>query len=111
MNPLDKYDVKAFLKKPDYIRDLGWFIDKPFQEKGIGTEVSKKVADYMFKEVGIDKIETWAAITNPASWRLMEKINFNKTDKTVKIKYTFLENEEECICYEITRDEYLEYLK
>ena len=38
-------------------------------------------------------------------------MNFNKTDKTVKIKYTFLENEEECICYEITRDEYLEYPK
>ena len=91
--------------------DLGWFIDKPFQGKGIGTEVSKKVVDYMFKEVGINKIETCAAITNPASWRLMEKMNFNKTDKTVKIKYTFLENEEECICYEITRDEYLEYSK
>ncbi len=65
----------------------------------------------MFKEVGIDKIKTCAAITNPASWRLMEKMNFNKTGKTVKIKYTFLENEEKCICYEIKRDEYLEYSK
>lgn len=41
----------------------------------------------------------------------MEKMNFNKTGKTVKIKYTFLENEEKCICYEIKRDEYLEYSK
>ena len=109
--PIGQICCQSILEKPDYIRDLGWFIDKPFQGKGIGTEVSKKLVDYMFKEVGIEKIETCAAITNTASWRLMEKMNFNKTDKTVRIKYTFLENEEECICYEITRDEYLEYSK
>ena len=95
------------IDKPDNIRDLGWFIDRKYQGKGLGSEVSKAVVDYMFEEVEIDKIETSAAVINPASWKLMEKMNFNKTGKFINTKYTFLNEEVKCVCYEITRDEYL----
>ena len=74
------------IDKPDNIRDLGWFIDRKYQGKGLGSEVSKAVVDYMFEEVEIDKIETSAAVINPASWKLMEKMNFNKTGKFINTK-------------------------
>lgn len=93
------------------VRDVGWIIDKDYQHQGIGFEAAKLMLDYMFLEVGIDKIETCAAIINSASWRLMEKLGFKRIPKLKKIKYTYLEDEVECFCYELLRDEYLKFWK
>lgn len=62
--------------------------------------------DYMFNEVCIDKIETSAAIENPASWKIMEKFGFRRLNKTKLIKYTIQTKKTECYCYEITKEEY-----
>lgn len=74
---------------------------------GYGSEVAKAVLDYMFKEVQIDKIETCVATDNIASWRVIEKLGFHRTNKIKKVKYTILTEEVDCYCYKITREEYL----
>ncbi len=74
---------------------------------GYGTEAAKLMIDYMFKEVGIEKIETSAAIVNQSSWKIMEKLGFSKINKTKMVNYTLLGEDVECYCYEMTRDKYL----
>lgn len=89
------------------IRDIGWFINPTYQRKGFTYEAATTILNYMFKEVEINAIETGAAVCNPASWRLMEKLGFIKrTNKTQTIHYTFGGDVEECF-YGLTKEEYL----
>lgn len=94
-------------KNADTIRDVGWVINSQYQGMGLGTEAAKLMLDYMFYEVGIEKIETCAAIENPASWKIMEKFGFRRLNKTKLLKYTVQTKKTECYCYEITREEYI----
>lgn len=58
------------------IRDIGWFIDKKYQRKGYMYEAASCIIKYMLEDMGIDRIETGAALINEASWKLMEKLGF-----------------------------------
>ncbi len=92
---------------PDEIRDMGWFINPLHQRQGYAYEGAKEVIKYMFKEVGISKILTGAAIANPASWKLMEKLGFRRIDgKNYFAKYTFLPEEVELYSYELTKEDF-----
>lgn len=93
-------------KNDDSIRDVGWFLDSRYQGMGFGTEAVKLMLDYMFYEVEIEKIETFAAIENPASWKIMEKFGFCKLDKTKMVKFTIQTKETECYCYKLSKEEY-----
>ena len=77
----------------DNIRDVGWFLDFNYHGIGYGSEAARAMIDYMFKEVQIDKIETCAATDNLASWKIMEKLGFHRTNKIKKVKYTILTEE------------------
>lgn len=95
----------------DAIRGIGWFIDPEEQGKGYATEAATKVLDYMFNEVEIDEIRTGAAVVNPASYRLMEKIGFRRRgDKLHKTKYTFVEEKVDSYSYGLTKEEYKEFI-
>ena len=60
----------------------------------------------MFEEVGIHEIKTGAAIKNIASWKLMEKLGFQRRNSNYQMKYTFLEEPEELYSYGMTKEEY-----
>ena len=64
---------------PDETRDVGWFINPDYQRKGYGYEAASKIIDFMFNEIGIEEIITSAAVVNPGSWRIMEKLGFIRT--------------------------------
>lgn len=93
------------------IRGVGWIIDPKYQSRGYGTEASKAMIDFMFLECKIAKIITGAAICNPASWKIMEKLEFERKKETKTIQYTFLDEPTEIYCYELTRDKYLLFNK
>jgi RimJ/RimL family protein N-acetyltransferase len=62
----------------------------------------------MFNKVNIKAIETSAAVCNPASFYLMEKLGFKKrSNETHKQKYTFVEELVDCYNYGITKEEYI----
>ena len=61
---------------------------------------------YMFEEVEILEIKTGAAIENPASWKIMEKLGFERTNDTKMIQYTYLNELTEDYQYCFTRDMY-----
>lgn len=54
--------------------ELGYWIGKPFWQKGYGTEAAKAVVDYGFRTLGLNKIYASAFKENRGSWRIMEKI-------------------------------------
>lgn len=93
------------------IRGVDWIIDPKYQSRGYGTEASKAMIDFMFLECKIAKIITGAAICNPASWKIMEKLGFERKKETKTIQYTFLDEPTEIYCYELTHDKYLLFNK
>lgn len=93
------------------IRGVGWIIDPKYQSRGYGIEAAKAMIDFMFLECEIAKIITGAAICNSASWKIMEKLGFERKKETKTIQYTFLDEPTEIYCYELTRDKYLLFNK
>lgn len=91
------------------IRDVGWFIDPSYHQKGYATEAAKAILDFMFYEVEIEQILTSAATINPGSWKLMEKLGFTRTGKKLS---TYLDNNNnivECYCYSVNPKEYTQF--
>lgn len=104
--------ITIMKKDKENVVDIGWFLDSLYQKKGYAYEASSEVLKYIFLEVEVEKIETCAAIKNEASWKLMEKLGFKRTNKIKKIKYTFQEQEEECFCYVLEKNDFLrEYFR
>lgn len=89
------------------IRGIGWFIEPKEQRKGYAYEATNAILKYMFNEVEIKEIQTGAAIDNPASWKLMEKLGFKReSDKKYKVKYTLIDDLVDCYVYKLTKEEY-----
>ena len=61
----------------------------------------------MFLEVWIKSIRTSAAIANPSSRKLMEKLWFKRLDGTKFTKYTLLNNEIEAYKYELSKEDFV----
>ena len=89
------------------IRGVGWIIDPKYQGLGYGTEAAAAMINYMFNEYEIDEIRTGAAICNPSSWKIMEKLGFVRLNKTKMVQYTFLDELTEDYTYLLTRDMFL----
>ncbi len=53
--------------------EVGFTLGRSFWKKGIGTEALKTVINYLFKEIGINRIEGKHNILNLASGRVMQK--------------------------------------
>ena len=90
------------------IRGVGWYIDPKFKGHGYGYEAASAMMDYMFNECEIDEIRTGAAIQNPASWKIMEKFGFVRSDNTKMVEYTYLDDPVEDYQYFLTKDMYFD---
>ncbi len=53
--------------------EIGYCIGQAFWGNGYTTEAVAAVIDYMFASVGMERIEAYHAVNNPASGRVMEK--------------------------------------
>lgn len=76
VQPNDEYDNPS-------IRDIGWFIEPKMQKQCLAYEAAQAVLDFMFEKVGIEKIDTGAAVINPGSWKLMEKLGMERTGEKI----------------------------
>lgn len=108
---IGKIDYHEYYKEDNEINDLsirgvGWYIDPIHQGKGYGTEAAKHTLKYMFEEVQITKIITGAAIDNPASWKIMDRLGYKKLPQTKLVTYTYLDEPVEIYTYEITKEQY-----
>lgn len=89
------------------IRGVGWIIDPSFQGNGYATEAANAMIDFMFMEAEISEIRTGAAIENPASWKIMEKLGFVRNNETKMVQYTYLDYPVEDYTYQISREQWI----
>lgn len=81
------------------IRDVGWFINPKYQGQGYGTEVALEVLRYMFEEIEVEKIVTSAAIINEGSWKIMERLGFERVGEKQSTYFDENDNILMCYCY------------
>lgn len=99
-------DDYEFITNPN-IRGVGWILDPKYQGLGYGKEAAKAMIDYMFCICDIDAVITGAAIENPASWKIMERLGFIRQEQTQMVQYTFLNQLIEDYQYIMTKERYL----
>jgi len=58
--------------------EMGLWIIPDFWKKGYGTEASKLMMNYGFRELNLHKIVARTLKTNPASQKIWEKLDFEK---------------------------------
>ena len=63
----------------------------------------------MFLKCEIKEIITGAAIVNVPSWRIMEKLGFERLNRTRMVQYTFVDEPVEDFEYILTKQKYLEF--
>jgi ribosomal-protein-alanine N-acetyltransferase len=98
---VDNFDQKAL---------LGYCIAKTFWSKGYATEAVRAVLEFMFSEVGINRIEASHSIRNVASGRVLEKAGL-KREGLAKEYYYCSQGFQDSHLYGITRKEYFDGLK
>lgn len=89
------------------IRDVGWFINPKYQGQGFGYEMAQAILTFMFNEVEIDEIRTSSATVNLGSWKLMEKLGFERFG--IKESTYLDENNQKvkCYCYKLTKETFI----
>jgi [ribosomal protein S5]-alanine N-acetyltransferase len=58
--------------------EMGYWLGKPFWNRGIMTEVVKKFTEYIFSQTAIIRLEAMVFENNPASCQVLEKAGFTK---------------------------------
>lgn len=88
----------------DKIADVSYTLGKKFWGQGIITEALKEVLRFGLLEVGINRIEAFHAIHNPASGKVMKKSGMNY-EGHARQKYKSHSGFEDCDLYAILRDD------
>ena len=61
--------------------NLFYLIDKEYRRRGYATECAKKVLEYGFANMGLDRIDGECAKDNIGSQKILEKIGMKKIEK------------------------------
>ena len=82
--------------------EIGYWLGRPYWNKGIMTEVIKKFTDYLFDAYPFLRLEANIFAYNPASGRALEKAGFERQGYLIK---HYLKNNEylDAILYAKTR--------
>lgn len=94
---IDDYDQKAI---------LGYCLAQKYWSNGYTTEAVKAVLGYMFKEVGINRIEASHSVNNMASGRVMEKAGM-LLEGQAKDYYYCNSGFQDSRLYGLTKEQYL----
>lgn len=57
--------------------ELGYWIGRPYWNNGYATEAGRRIVEYGFKELGLNRIAARHMVRNPASGRVMRKIGMS----------------------------------
>lgn len=71
-HPIGNISVVRISERDEYA-ELGYCIGHAYWGKGIMTEAASAVTDYLFKEVGMNKVSISHAVKNPASGEVAKK--------------------------------------
>ena len=87
--------------------DIGWRLHPDFWGKGLATEGAKRILQFGFEEIGLDRIFSIAPSVNKASIAVMQKIGMVHL---MEFEHPKLKDHPElCICqvYQISQSDYV----
>ena len=87
--------------------ELGYWIGKPYWNKGYCTEAAREVVGYSFEKLKLNRIQARNILKNPASARVMEKTGMRREGILRQALYRFGSYEDYAIS-SILREEYKE---
>ena len=70
--PIGNISVVRLSEKSEYA-ELGYCMGYAYWNKGFMSEAAKTVIDYLFAEVGVNRVGISHAVKNPASGRVAQK--------------------------------------
>jgi RimJ/RimL family protein N-acetyltransferase len=65
--------VIGLIPEPHDQAEFGYWIGKPYWNRGYATEATAAVIGYAFETMGVNRVEASHFVRNPASGRVMEK--------------------------------------
>jgi len=65
-----KWEVPSF--------EIGWFLDRGYQKRGIATEAARRSLEFIFNDLKAHKVIVITRDTNPRSSRLAERLGFRR---------------------------------
>jgi len=65
-----KWEVPSF--------EIGWFLDKGYQRRGIATEAVRRSLKFLFNDLNAHKVIVITRDTNPRSCMLAERLGFRR---------------------------------
>jgi RimJ/RimL family protein N-acetyltransferase len=69
--------------KPRKSPEIGYWLGAPYWGHGYATEAARAVIDHAFEDLGLERLEAGARVSNPASRRVLEKCGFQWTGVTL----------------------------
>lgn len=98
---LNIHDEKAKTAGIDYwLREDEW-------SKGYVTEASKKILEFAFDELDLNRIESCGAKDNKGTLRIMEKIGLKYEGTRKQAMFYYYGGVEDLVMYGLTKEEYL----
>ena len=91
-------------KDYDSVADIAYLVGKKFWNKGIVTEALKAVLHYALIDVGINRVEAFHAVANPASGKVMQKAGM-KFEGCARQKYRSHKGYEDSNTYAILQED------
>ncbi len=86
--------------------EMGYWVGTPFWNKGYCTEAARRIVEYGFEDLGLNRIAAQHFVRNPSSGRVMQKIGMRHegTLKEAAMKWDRFEDLE---LYSLLRREWL----
>jgi ribosomal-protein-alanine N-acetyltransferase len=87
---------------------LAYYLRRDCWSKGYATEAAMGIVNFMFTEVGIDRISAKHSVKNPASGKVLKKINMRYRGHVKEFEYYSSKSEwHDCDFYYITRNDFM----
>jgi len=83
--------------------DIGWRLSQKEWGKGFATEGAKKCLDFVFNDIGLQKIKSICPVINDKSERVMTKLGMTKKMTFNHPLLTDYKPLEKCVLYEIEK--------
>jgi RimJ/RimL family protein N-acetyltransferase len=75
--------ICGLLMKPRKTPEIGYWLGVPYWGHGYATEAARAVIDHAFEDLGLERLEAGARVSNPASRRVLEKCGFQWSGVTL----------------------------
>jgi RimJ/RimL family protein N-acetyltransferase len=75
--------ICGLMIKPRKTPEIGYWLGVPYWGHGYATEAARAVIDHAFEDLGLERLEAGARVSNPASRRVLEKCGFQWSGVTL----------------------------